>query len=86
MPPPTHLLLGASLRSALEEMHLPPPIYDALVSGDGVYAPFLKLARALESFDEKQLATLADELHITPDEVNRAHLEALAFADSLQFG
>ena len=81
-----HLLLGASLRSALEEMHLPPPIYDALVSGDGVYAPFLKLARALESFDEKQLATLADELHITPDEVNRAHLEALAFADSLQFG
>lgn len=81
-----HLLLGASLHSALEEMHLPPPIYDALVSGDGVYAPFLKLARALESFDEKQLATLADELHITPDEVNRAHLEALAFADSLQFG
>jgi EAL and modified HD-GYP domain-containing signal transduction protein len=41
------------------------PIYDALVSGDGVYAPFLKLARALESFDEKQLATLADDLHIT---------------------
>lgn len=81
-----HLLLGASLQSALEEMHLPPPIYDALVSGDGVYAPFLKLARALESFDEKQLAALAHDLHITPDEVNRAHLEALAFADSLQFG
>ncbi|MDD3328770.1 MAG: HDOD domain-containing protein [Zoogloea sp.] len=81
-----HLLLGASLQSALEEMHLPPPIYDALVGGDGVYAPFLKLARALESFDEKQLAALAHDLHITPDEVNRAHLEALAFADSLQFG
>ena len=80
------IINSLALQSALEEMHLPPPFYDALVSGDGVYAPFLKLARALESFDEKQLAALAHDLHITPDEVNRAHLEALAFADSLQFG
>ena len=81
-----HLLLGASLQSALDEMHLPMPIYDALLTGDGVYAPFLQLARALESFDDKQLAALAEDLHITPEQVNRAHLEALAFADSLQFG
>ena len=81
-----HLLLGASLQSALDEMHLPMPICDALLTGDGVYAPFLKLARALESFDDKPLAALAKELHITSEQVNRAHLEALAFADSLQFG
>ena len=80
-----HLLLGASLQSALEEMHLPTPIADALITGDGVYAPFLKLARALESFDDKLLAQLAGELHISPEQVNRAHLEALSFADSLQF-
>ncbi len=80
-----HLLLGASLQSALEEMHLPAPIADALLGGEGVYAPFLKLARALEGFDDKDLAALAKELHISPEQVNRAHLEALAFADSLQF-
>ena len=80
-----HLLLGASLQTALDEMHLPSAIYDALISGEGVYAPFLKLAQALESFDDKPLAGLSKELHITPEEVNRAHLEALAFADSLQF-
>jgi EAL and modified HD-GYP domain-containing signal transduction protein len=80
-----HLLLGASLQSALEEMHLPAPIADALLGGDGVYAPFLKLACALEGFDDKDLAALAKELHISPEQVNRAHLEALAFADSLQF-
>ncbi|NTV96800.1 MAG: HDOD domain-containing protein [Thiobacillus sp.] len=80
-----HLLLGASLQSALEEMHLPTPIADALLSGDGVYAPFLKLACALEGFDDKDLAALAHELHISPEQINRAHLEALAFADSLQF-
>jgi EAL and modified HD-GYP domain-containing signal transduction protein len=60
-------------------------IYDALLTGDGVYAPFLQLARALESFDDKQLAALAADLHITSEQINRAHLEALAFADSLQF-
>jgi len=80
-----HLLLGASLQSALEEMHLPAQIADALLGGEGVYAPFLKLACALEGFDDKDLATLAKELHISPEQVNRAHLEALAFADSLQF-
>ena len=81
-----HLLLGASLQSALEEMHLPAPICDALLGSDGVYAPFLKLARALESFDDKDLAALATDLHIPAEQINRAHLEALAFADSLQFG
>lgn len=80
-----HLLLGASLQSALEEMHLPAPIADALLGNDGVYAPFLKLACALEGFDDKDLAALAKELHISSEQVNRAHLEALAFADSLQF-
>ena len=81
-----HLLLGASLQSALEEMHLPEPIADALLSGEGVYAPFLKLARALEGFDDKHLSELAADLHISADVINRAHLEALGFADSLQFG
>ena len=81
-----HLLLGASLHSALEEMHLPEPIADALLSGEGVYAPFLKLARALEGFDDKHLTELAADLHISADVINRAHLEALGFADSLQFG
>ncbi|MBS0348541.1 MAG: HDOD domain-containing protein [Proteobacteria bacterium] len=81
-----HLLLGASLQSALDEMHLPAGIADALLSGDGVYAPFLKLACALEGFDAKNLTAQAEALHLSAEQINRAHLEALAFADSLQFG
>ena len=77
---------GESPISPTKVARMSQPIADALLSGDGVYAPFLKLARALEGFDDKHLTELAADLHISADVINRAHLEALGFADSLQFG
>ena len=53
------------------------PICDALLGGDGVYAPFPETRAGPGSFDEKNLASLANDLHITPERINRAHLEAL---------
>jgi c-di-GMP-related signal transduction protein len=57
-------LLGAPMDKVLEEMTLPDPITDALLGNDGAYTPFLKLARACESFDPKALQTAVEQLHL----------------------
>jgi EAL and modified HD-GYP domain-containing signal transduction protein len=78
------ILLGVLMETALADMHLPDAINDALVSGEGPYAPFLALARAGEQQDAARFAALAAELQLSPQSVNRAQFEALVFADSLQ--
>ncbi|MDR1063768.1 MAG: HDOD domain-containing protein [Azoarcus sp.] len=78
------ILLGASMETLLEEMTLPGPVTDALLCGEGDYAPFLRLAHACESFDPAALVKAASELHIAPEQLNQAQLMALDFADNLQ--
>lgn len=77
-------LLGTSMQSVLDEMHLPEAVGDALLHGRGAYAPFLKLAQLSESFDCAALREQAAELQLAPEQINRALLGALAFADSFQ--
>lgn len=79
-----NVLLGTSMNAVLDEMHLPAPVTDALLAGQGPYAPFLKLARACESFDPAALRKYASELQIAPERINHALVGALAFADSLE--
>ncbi len=77
------VLLGAKMEALLDNMHLPEPVMAALSSDEGVYAPFLNLARASES-DPEGFAQLAQELGISPQVSNRAKLIAVSFADTLQ--
>lgn len=79
-----HVLLGTSMQALLDEMHLPNAVSDALLHDEGEFAPFLKLARHCENFDSSGLAKAAEELHLAPEQINRAQLTALGFADSLQ--
>jgi EAL and modified HD-GYP domain-containing signal transduction protein len=79
-----NVLLGTSMQTVLDEMHLPESVTDALLHGQGEYAPFLKLARACESFDPVALQKQAAELQLEPEQINRALVVALSFADSLQ--
>ena len=79
------ILLGVLMETALADMHLPDTINDALISGSGPYAPFLALAQAGEQSDYTRYAAQAAELQLDPATVNHAQLEALSFADSLQF-
>lgn len=79
-----NLLLGTSMQAVLDEMHLPAPVCDALLLDDGPYAPFLKLARACESFDPAALQAQAQALQLEPEQINRALVGALGFADSLE--
>ncbi|MBI4743046.1 MAG: HDOD domain-containing protein [Betaproteobacteria bacterium] len=77
-------LLGVSMDKALEAMHLPEAIGDALLGNGGLYAPFLDLALACEGSDGQAVAGQAGLLGISADHFNSAQLEALAFADAME--
>lgn len=77
-------LLGSKLDAVLAEMNLPEAIADALLRRAGPYAPWLALALACEQDDVPALAAQAAALGLSPDQINRAQIEALAFADNLQ--
>jgi len=78
------VLLGTGMQSVLEEMHLPNPVSESLMSDGGVYSPFLRLARATESFDPANLEKQVAELQLDFAAVNDAMLAGLAFADRLE--
>lgn len=78
------VLLGTQLDAVLEEIHLPVAIGAALLNGAGAYAPWLALALACERDDVAELSERAAALGLDAARINRAQLEALAFADSLQ--
>lgn len=76
-------MLSMPLEKALESVALPQPVTDALLHNTGVFAPFLDLTRACESGDDALFAKKAEELHLSNHQVNWAHLQALAWAESL---
>ena len=79
------VLLGTRIESILQEMHLPEPVADALLRQEGAYAALLDLALACEEESSPALAEKAATLGISIAKLNHAQIEALAFADSLQF-
>jgi len=78
-------LLGTRIDAILEQMHLPEAIADALLRREGVFAPFLELALACESGSSPDLLAKADALGLGTASLNHAQVEALVYADSLQF-
>ena len=76
-------LLGVPMEQALEQIQLPDTVLDALLSREGVYAPFLNLAEACEHSAGAPIMQSC-ELNIDADTVNRAHLAALSWAQSLE--
>ncbi|WP_153109457.1 EAL and HDOD domain-containing protein [Propionivibrio limicola] len=77
-------LLGVSMESILESMSLPESISDALLGRGGMYGPFLDLARASEGEDAQALAEQVMMLGLMPEQFNRAQLQALAFAGTME--
>ena len=79
------ILLGTRMDVIFEKLQLPGTITGALLNSDGEIAPLLALAKTVEtgSVDElqKQLAALG----LTAEQCNTAQIEALVFADKLQF-
>ena len=77
-------LLNIPMQQALNGLHLPPPVLDALVAHTGPYAPYLNLALACEHFDQEAIAASAAEIGIDADEINLAHVNALIWSESLE--
>jgi len=75
-------LLGISMEEVLENIQLSEPVTQALLSREGMYGPFLALAEACELKNNEKIGELADSLFVSPEQVNEAHLAALAWAPS----
>jgi c-di-GMP-related signal transduction protein len=76
-------MLGVPLEKALEAISLPDMVTDALLRNTGALAPFLDLTKACESADDDAFAKAATALQLTNRQVNWAHLQALAWAETL---
>lgn len=76
-------MLGMSLNKALESISLPETVVNALLHDTGALAPFLQLAKACESADDEAFSKAAESLQLTNQQVNWAHLQALAWAETL---
>ena len=76
-------LMEIPLARLLEQLPMPESIVQALVRQSGPYAPFLKLAEASERRDVGQIARYAGDIASSPDEVNVAQLQSLAWAEEV---
>ena len=74
-------LLGISMDEVLKHIHLPDVVSKALLSREGVYGSFLALAEACE-FRNGLAGALADSLSLKPQQVNEAHMAALAWTQN----
>ncbi|MFM1907129.1 MAG: hypothetical protein RLZZ591_806 [Pseudomonadota bacterium] len=77
------ILLGVPLDKALAAIALPTEVTDALLQNCGPLAPFLQLTLACEEADDAVFAQAATTLQLSNHQVNWAHLQALAWAESL---
>lgn len=76
-------MLEMPMDKVLDNLALPEAISDALLTRQGMYGPFLALTEACEGGDAKNIEKLAFNLQLEPDNVNQAHLAALAWVETL---
>lgn len=76
-------LLGLPMESVLEKIQLSESVTQALLSREGIYGPFLALAEACE-LNDPALDSMATSLCIGSNQVNKAHMSALAWAQALK--
>ena len=76
-------MLGMRMEVALATLSLPDTITQALLHHSGPFATLLDLTIACETGDDKAFATAATTLGLSSNQINWAHLQALAWADTL---
>ena len=75
-------LLGLPMQEVLATIQLPGEVVEALLTRGGKYGPYLALAEACE-LNTSLVVSLAETLGIAPIDVNKAHLQALAWAQNI---
>jgi EAL and modified HD-GYP domain-containing signal transduction protein len=76
-------LLQIPLDEALVSLTLPPEVTEALTGRSGPLAPLLDLALACETGDDAAFDSACQKLGLQSNQVNMAHLEALAWAENM---
>lgn len=76
-------LLGIPLETALASLTLPESVTQALLDRTGPLAEYLNLTLACESGDDAAFAISAKALQLSEKQINWAHLQALAWAETL---
>ena len=80
-------ILKMPLDQVVEQIPLPESVVDALLRREGPYGPILTVVQAAETLDRADSRTHATEvselLGLTPAQLNRAQLDALAWAEGL---
>ncbi|WPB58171.1 EAL and HDOD domain-containing protein [Xylophilus sp. GOD-11R] len=77
------VMLGLSMEQATKLLTLPDEVVDALMTRSGPLGTYLQLTEACESGDEDVFRTASESLGLTSQEVNWAHLQALAWSDGI---
>jgi c-di-GMP-related signal transduction protein len=76
-------MLAMPLSKAMESITLPESVVNALLHGTGILAPLLELTLACETANDEVFARTAEALQLSNHQVNWAHLQALAWAETL---
>lgn len=76
-------LLQLPMDQILAVLNLSPPIVDVLLHERGIYAPYLRLASALEDGDAGTVGQLTQMLGLSHESVNLAHLNALIWSEGM---
>ena len=70
------------MKEVLANIQLSDDVLAALLTRGGKYGPYLALAEACE-LNSDLVASLAATLKLSPEDVNTAHLSALAWAQTV---
>lgn len=76
-------MLDTPMEEILDRLIIQEEIAEALLHRGGVYGPILALAEACESQAPERIDELAAALMLTPEQVNRDHLQALAWSEQI---
>lgn len=76
-------MLSMPMEAALELITVPLPVAGALLRYEGVLGELLRLAMACENGDDAAFTSTAVMLGLSSQQINGAHLQALAWADHL---
>ncbi|MBS4098203.1 MAG: HDOD domain-containing protein [Sulfuricella sp.] len=78
------VMFGTSLDNILAKLQVSTAIVSALLHKEGTIGAFLELAESCETIDLLKIDELAEKLGIRPMDVNRAHIEAIGWAEALE--
>jgi c-di-GMP-related signal transduction protein len=76
-------LMQMPIQDVLDSLTLPPEVNEALVSRTGPLAALLDLTLACETGDDASFDNACQLLSLNSNQVNMAHLEALAWAENM---